>query len=122
MDYKRAESFRHILLEEVDVEFTCMIEQVAITTTCKIVDISPSGISFFTLKEIPESSMLDKMDFSFVLYKKTIQSEGVIRWKKYFAEGLRYGVELEQSERLETLIIEELKLRRKQEVLNNKKK
>lgn len=98
-----------------------MIENVAVTSVGKIVDISPNGISFLAIKEIPESSMLEKMFFSFVLHKKIIQSEGVIRWKKYYSTGLRYGVELEQSEQLEALIIEELKLRRKIEVLNSKK-
>lgn len=122
MEYKRSESFRHELLTPVDIRYSCIVNQVAFTRIGKILDISPSGVSVLLKDELTAEELSNDMNFSFCLHTQDIKAGGIIRWKKYHTDGYRYGVELEATEQLETLIIEELKLRRKQEVLKVKNK
>lgn len=124
MDYKRAESFRHALKSPVEMEYSCLVEDVAVICTGKIIDISPSGLRIITATDITADQVLNPIKFTFCLHSKELQLEGSVRWKKYHAEGFLSGVELETTEEIETLIIEELKARRKQEIadLSNSKK
>lgn len=120
MEYKRSESFRHELLTPVDIRYSCIVNQVSFTRIGKILDISPSGVSVLLQDELTAEEMSNDMSFSFCLHTQDITAGGVIRWKKYHNDGYRYGIELDATEQLESLIIEELKLRRKQEVLKAK--
>lgn len=122
MEYKRSESFRHELQTPVDIRYSCIANQVAFTRVGKIVDISPSGVSIVVKDELTAEELSNELNFSFCLHTQDIHSAGIVRWKKYHNDGFRYGVELNATEQLEQLIIDELKLRRKQEVLQAKKK
>ncbi|MBQ0139236.1 MAG: PilZ domain-containing protein [Kurthia sp.] len=121
MEYKRSESFRHELQTPVDIRYSCIVNQIAFTRVGKILDISPSGVSILVKDELTEEELYNDLTFSFCLHTKEIQTGGIVRWKKYHNDGFRYGVELQTTEQIEKLIIEELKLRRKQEVLEMKK-
>lgn len=122
MEYKRSESFRHILIKPVDVQYSCNVDQqVALTRTGKMLDISPSGMSLLVTKQLTDEEKEYPLLLSFCLYKQTIESQGVIRWERLHPEGYQYGIEMVESTQLENMIVSELKQRRRQEVLDAKK-
>lgn len=120
MEYKRFEPFRHTLMNTVDVNYSFIVDEVAVTKTGKIVDISPSGISMITAEALTEKQLKSVITFSFCLHEQEIQAIGFIRWKKFHKEGFQYGVDLSTTEEIENLIIDELKIRRKNEVLKTR--
>lgn len=122
MEYKRSESFRHILKNDMDVHYSFTVNDVAMTKVAKIIDISPSGISIVTTEAFTEAQLKSVITFSFTIHSKEIKTIGFIRWKKHHIDGFQYGVDLDTDETMEKIIIEELKLRRKQEVLEQKTK
>lgn len=105
----------------MDVHYSFIVDDVAMTKVAKIIDISPSGISIVTAEALTEAQLKSVITFSFTIHSKEIKTIGFIRWKKYHIEGVQYGVDLNTNETMENIIIEELKLRRKQEVLDQKK-
>lgn len=122
MEYKRSESFRHILIKPVDVQYSCNVDQqVALTRTGKILDISPSGMNLLVTKQLTDEEKEYPLLLSFCLYKQTIESQGAIRWERFHPEGYQYGIEMVESTHLENIIVSELKQRRRQEVLDAKK-
>jgi len=120
VDYKRSEPFRHLLVTPVEVQYRCIVDQVAFTRVGKIIDISPSGISLLVPELLKAEELQSPLGLSFCLDTKLLETVGEVRWKKYHADGIQYGVELEENATLEQLIIEELKLRRKKEIQNHK--
>lgn len=122
MEYKRSESFRHVLLKPVDVQYSCTVDQqVALTRTGKMLDISPSGMSLLVIKQLTDEEKEYPLLLSFCLYRQTIEAQGTIRWERFHPEGYQYGIEMVESAQLENMIISELKQRRRQEVLDAKK-
>lgn len=120
LEYKRFESFRHVLTQAVDVQYSFVVDEIAMTKTGEIVDISPSGICMVTTESLSEQQLKSVITFTFCLHQQEIKAIGFIRWKKFHKEGFQYGVDLNTTEELENLIISELKLRRKQEVLKTR--
>lgn len=122
MEYKRSESFRHVLLKPVDVQYSCTVDQqVALTRIGKIVDISPNGMSLLSTKQLTNEEKAQPLLLLFCLYKQNIEAQGIIRWERFHPEGYQYGIEMDESSQLENTIISELKQRRRQEVLEAKK-
>lgn len=124
VQYKRKESFRHVL--ERDVMAKCKIssvnkeEKVLVETKlCRLVDLSPSGVRIAIPDSLPMDENPLKVELNFMLYAKPISVEGMIKWKKLQMDDYLYGIDLEADEALMELIISELKLRRRQEVKEN---
>lgn len=123
MKYKRKESFRHVL--EQNVMAKCKIssvneEKIVLETEfCRLVDLSPSGVRIAIPDNLPVDEHRLKAELSFVLYAKPICVEGMIKWKRLQNDDYLYGIDLEADEVVMELIISELKLRRRQEVKEN---
>lgn len=87
----------------------------------QIIDISPSGLKMFTEVDLSSNSEMYDLDLSFILFSKSINVKGDIRWKKAFGDGYYYGIDMNNVEQHQELIISELKLRRKKEVFEEKR-
>ncbi|MDN4492228.1 PilZ domain-containing protein [Ureibacillus aquaedulcis] len=89
---------------------------------CQILDISPRGMKMFS--EVKLGEYLNKaalqIELQFVLDVTTIQAVGEIVWRKPFGRGDQYGILFQAQKNLDELIIKEMKLRRKKEVMQSK--
>lgn len=120
MEYRRRESFRHVLVHEVPVTYTCKAEEKKTNGQGNILDISPSGLKLFTEEKLPSEKSIVELDLSFKLYTKPIHVNGVVRWKRVFGDGYQYGIDLDLVDAHQEMIISELKLRRRKEVFEEK--
>ena len=123
MAFKRTESFRFTFNERLNANFVVLIdgkpEDVERTKyQCEINDISPRGMKMFSHKEIGEhNNELVQIEVHFILDEVLIKAVGEIVWKKVFGQRLQYGLIFENQPHVEELIVSELKLRRKKEVI-----
>lgn len=121
LEYRRRESFRHVLIQEVPVTYSVKNDGMMSYRKGKIIDISPSGLKMFTVDELISNNEMRDLDLSFTLFSRPINVKGDIRWKKAFGDGYYYGIDMDNVEEHQELIISELKLRRKKEVLEEKR-
>ncbi|MFJ8261814.1 PilZ domain-containing protein [Rummeliibacillus sp. NPDC094406] len=121
MEYRRRESFRHVLVHEVPVTYNCQDGGLKTYRQGEIVEISPSGLKLFTEENLPCEKGEIELDLSFKLYSKPINVRGDVRWKKVIGGGYQYGVFLNTVDEHQELIISELKLRRRKEVFEFKR-
>lgn len=121
LEYRRKESFRHVLIHEVTVTYNFKMDGRVTYRKGKIIDISPSGLKMFTEVDLSSNSEMYDLDLSFILFSKSINVKGDIRWKKAFGDGYYYGIDMNNVEQHQELIISELKLRRKKEVFEEKR-
>lgn len=117
LEYRRKESFRHVLIHEVPVTYSVKKDGMRAYRKGQIIDISPSGLKMFTEVDLSSNNEMNDLDLSFTLFSKQINVKGDIRWKKAFGDGYYYGIDMDNVEEHQELIISELKLRRKKEVL-----
>ena len=121
MEYRRRESFRHVLVHEVPVTYNCQGDGLKTYLQGNIVEISPSGLKLFTEENLPYEKGEIELDLSFNLYSKPINVRGDVRWKKAVGGGYQYGVYMNTVDEHQELIISELKLRRRKEVFEVKR-
>ncbi|HWI49083.1 MAG TPA: PilZ domain-containing protein [Rummeliibacillus sp.] len=121
MEYRRRESFRHVLVHEVPVTYNCQGDRMKPYRQGNIVEISPSGLKLFTEENLPYEKGEIELDLSFNLYSKPINVRGDVRWKKAIGGGYQYGVYMNTVDEHQELIISELKLRRRKEVFEAKR-
>ena len=121
LEYRRKESFRHVLIHEVPVTYSIKKDGMRAYRKGQIIDISPSGLKMFTEVDLSSNSEMYDLDLSFILFSKSINVKGDIRWKKAFGDGYYYGIDMNNVEQHQELIISELKLRRKKEVFEEKR-
>ena len=82
---------------------------------CQLIDISPGGAKLFAKFDIPERESV-RLHIKLTLYKKLIDLQGVIVWKKPYSGGYMYGYDFDDNVEIEQLIVEELKLHRRAEI------
>ena len=128
MQFKRQEGFRFVFNEPIQASFKLMEDGEVIEPNrifpCKILDISPRGVKMFVDKlngEYINKANL-QVQLQFVLDVTTIQAIGDIVWRKPLGQGAQYGILFHAQENIDELIISEMKLRRKKEVLQSKNK
>lgn len=121
MEFKRNESFRHTLIHPIDV--VCTMKQstdnVAVEIHGKMIDISPNGMRLQFEHVLPRGMKDGALTLQFTIHERTLETEGECVWVR---PNNTCGISLHVDERMQETIIEELKLRRKQEVANSKKK
>lgn len=123
MSFRRKESFRFVFNEPLDGLFSIYLNEKkyrAESFPCKIFDISPRGMKIFA--ELPFD--LDfrshvQFEVQFVLNISSIQALGEVVWSKPFSNGKQYGLFFKEQADLDELIISEMKIRRKKEVLGH---
>jgi hypothetical protein len=127
MIFKRKEGFRFSFGEPIEAGFVVMIDGKPIGAgdgrlACQVLDISPRGIKIMTGVDL--NSYINKVlqvEVSFTLDHVEIRGIGEIVWSKKFGSGYHYGIVFYNQPGVETLIISELKARRRKEMLESKK-
>ncbi|MBM7700758.1 hypothetical protein JOD25_003112 [Kurthia huakuii] len=121
MEFKRNESFRHTLICPIDV--VCTMKQpadgVALEIHGKMIDISPNGMRLGFEHILPQGMKDSALTLQFMIHERTLETEGECVWVH---PNNTCGISLQVDGRMQETIIEDLKLRRKQEVANSKKK
>ncbi|KGR83812.1 PilZ domain-containing protein [Lysinibacillus odysseyi] len=126
MIFKRKEGFRFSFGEPLDAGFVVMIDGKPIGTresrlACKVLDVSPRGMKMMTEADL--SSYINKvlqLEISFTLDHTEIRGIGEIVWSKKFGSGYQYGIVFYNQPGVESLIISELKARRRKETFGSK--
>lgn len=126
MKYKRSESFRHVLERRVDVTYKLISGEEGEEETysedafCYLVDISPSGARILMSQNLPTDRQIIRLQLTFTLFAKPISVKGQVIWKQIKNGEYLYGIDLDEDDVTEALIISELKLRRRQEIKEKK--
>ncbi|MEB2282849.1 PilZ domain-containing protein [Lysinibacillus xylanilyticus] len=116
MIFKRQEGFRFKFDEPVKMTFAIYEDgrvNQAQTAMADLLDISPRGLKMFT--EVDLGVNPPPLDLRFVLDTREVRAYGEIIWSRPFGKGKQYGVNFNDQESVEDLIVEELKLRRRRE-------
>lgn len=127
MIFKRQEGFRFSFGEPLDAGFIVLIDGKPVggvdnRQACKVLDISPRGIKMRT--EVDLNSYINKviqLEVFFTLDQVEIRGVGEIVWSKKYGSGYHYGIVFSNQPGVESLIISELKARRRKEMHGTKK-
>lgn len=126
MHFKRQEGFRYSYKEPMPIQFLPLLAGKRLTAEqemleATLLDISPKGMKMFSTAQFGEhNSKLLQLEVHFILYTAAIRVVGEVVWVKRYANGYQYGLEFKDQENIENLIIEELKMLRRKEVLQQK--
>lgn len=122
MIFKRQEGFRFKFQEPVQITFA-VYENGRVnhgqTAMAELLDISPRGLKMYT--EVDLGVNPPPLDIHFVLDTQEVRAYGEVIWSRPFGSGKQYGVYFNDQGRVEELIVDELKLRRKKEAAEAKK-
>ncbi|MFF6014778.1 PilZ domain-containing protein [Lysinibacillus fusiformis] len=122
MIFKRQEGFRFKFEEPVQITFA-VYENGRVnhgqTAMAELLDISPRGLKMYTEVELGVNP--PPLDIHFVLDTQEVRAYGEVIWSRPFGSGKQYGVYFNDQGRVEELIVDELKLRRKKEAAEAKK-
>lgn len=123
MIFKRQEGFRFKFEEPVQITFA-VYENGRVnhgqTAMAELLDISPRGLKMYT--EVDLGVNPPPLDIHFVLDTQEVRAYGEVIWSRPFGSGKQYGIYFNDQARVEDLIVEELKLRRKKEAAEAKSK
>ena len=125
MQYKRNEYFRYTFGEPSEATFRLIKQkddengvELSKKGKCYIVDVSPNGVKMLSDLFI-DIDKLKKVELSFVLDEKSITMVGDLVWFQKKINGYEYGVKLNGDQDSEQLIVNELKIRRKKEMIQS---
>ncbi|UXJ69551.1 PilZ domain-containing protein [Lysinibacillus fusiformis] len=122
MIFKRQEGFRFKFEEPIQITFA-VYENGRVnhgqTAMAELLDISPRGLKMYT--EVDLGVNPPPLDIHFVLDTQEVRAYGEVIWSRPFGSGKQYGVYFNDQGRVEELIVDELKLRRKKEAAEAKK-
>lgn len=121
MVYRRNEGFRYAFGDEIKVKGTVKSEIGALhgqPWEGTILDISPQGMKVQTDLHLTSTERQQvQLELNFCLNKDTIKGYSEIRWARNLGNQHQYGLYLHNQPAVEGLIVEELKARRRKEVL-----
>ncbi|MFJ7950822.1 PilZ domain-containing protein [Lysinibacillus sp. NPDC096418] len=124
MFFKRSEGFRYKFEEPLQTTFTIVENGNADETEAaigEILDISPRGVKMYSTVDLNAGKAIcPQLEVRFVIDSQTIVAYGEVMWSRPYMKGKQYGVFFNNQEPLEDLIVEELKLRRKKEIMAEK--
>lgn len=125
MLYKRHEPFRFVFEPPLDMTFHIQRTDAQLFNlhgemAGKIIDLSPHGMKMFCdfklQNDLPTST---KMKIRFVIDTRTIEAQGEVKWNRVLGNLCELGILFKDGQALEEMIISELKLRRRKEVLGD---
>lgn len=128
MIFKRQEGFRYAFGEPLEAEIVVLIEQKPLdvertTIPCEILDISPRGLKIAIGEDFNEhKNKVLQLEISFILDTTEIKGIGKIVWSKKVGSTYHYGVTFFNQSNVENLITNDLKIRRRKEILQAKSK
>lgn len=121
MVYRRNEGFRYAFCDDVAVKGTIKSENTTLhgkTWEGLILDISPQGMKVQTNLQLTSSERQQvQLEVNFCLDKDTIQAFSEVRWGRELGNQSLYGLYMHNQPAVEGQIVEELKARRRKEVL-----
>ena len=123
MIFKRQEGFRHAFGEPLQAGVVILIDGKPLDfertrIPCEILDISPRGLKMAIGEDFNEyKNKALQLEISFILDSTEIKGIGEIAWSKKFGRGYHYGIAFFNQSTVEDLIVNELKARRRKEVL-----
>lgn len=126
MNFKRKESFRYAFEEPIGATFKVMqngsyLEMRDNLHPCYIADISPRGMKLYSTTNLePLLNDLLTLEINFVLDVVSLTGVGRIVWSKPYGKGCYYGISICEEHSIEDMIVDELKKRRRKEVLQQK--
>jgi len=126
MIFKRQEGFRYAFGEPLQAGAVVLIEGKPLDVErtripCEILDISPRGLKIAMDEDFNElKNKVLQLEISFILDSTEIKGIGEIIWSKKFGSGYHYGITFFNQSSVEELIINELKVRRRKEILQEK--
>ncbi|MFJ7735956.1 PilZ domain-containing protein [Lysinibacillus sp. NPDC097287] len=125
MFFKRSEGFRYKFEEPLQTTFTIVENGKAEAGEAAIggiIDISPRGIKMFSTVDLNAGKAIcPQLEIRFVIDSQIIVAYGEVMWSRPYMKGKQYGIFFNNQAPLEDLIVEELKLRRKKEIMAEKK-
>ena len=129
MLYNRKEAFRHTFKNPIPATFQLIVEgekddeiEFSNKGACLIVDLSPSGIRIYSKLDIPKRPGYPiHLAIEVLLTDEPLKLVGDLVWKKAYMDGHQYGIDLKTDEKIEFQIIQELKERRRLELIETKK-
>lgn len=127
MIFKRQEGFRFCFGEPIEAKFVILIDGKPLNLErtshpCRILDISPRGMKMGSETNLNEYiNKVLQLEIFFTLDVTEIKCVGEIVWSKPFGSCTHYGITFTNSAAVEDLIINELKIRRRKEVLRKKR-
>lgn len=125
MLFKRTEGFRYKFEEPIQSIVTIVENGKAVeseTAIGEILDVSPRGIKMFTTVDLyAGKAICPQLEIRFMIDTQPIIAYGEVMWNRPYMKGKLYGIFFNNQPRLEDLIVEELKIRRKKEILAEKK-
>ncbi|UCZ53121.1 PilZ domain-containing protein [Bacillus shivajii] len=112
MRYKREEPLRYQFAKPIPLTFSITkvegIEKDSSNGEGKILDLSPGGLKFESILELPIRDDVE-FTFTFQMGEESFEEKGVVKWKKDFRDQLyQYGAEF-LTEDSEARIIEAIK-------------
>ena len=126
MLYKRNEYFRYTFDEPCEATFRLIKdasesspEEISKKGKCTVIDISPHGMKMYSELFI-SIEKLNHVELQFTLDETLISLIGEFVWSHRKISGYEYGVRFMDDEKGESLIISELKNRRKKEIESKK--
>lgn len=124
MLYKRTEYFRHTFGTPLDAKFRILMSdgKESGVGDCQLIDLSPGGAKLLSMFNIPFQRDAVRMHLEFTLYQVKLDVHGIVVWKESTGNGFTYGFDFDENAQTEQLIVNELKLYRKQEVEKKKNK
>lgn len=125
MKFKRHEGFRFVFNEPIEANFVIVNKDGQVDRNdrknshpCRILDLSPRGIKIYSNVEIGEDEVQPvQIEIEFVLDVTTIRALGEVVWTKPFGQGKQHGIHIIDQPDIVDLIINEMKQRRRKEVL-----
>ena len=129
MQYNRKETFRHTFDHPIPATFQLIVEgetedevEFSNKGVCTIIDLSPSGIRIYSTLDIPKRPGYPvHLAIEVLLTDIPLKLVGDLVWKKAYMDGHQYGIDLKTDEKIEHKIIQELKERRRLELIETKK-
>ena len=126
MIFKRQEGFRYAFGDPLEAGAVVLIEGKPLDVEqtripCEILDISPRGLRIAIGEDFNEhKNKVLQLEIIFILDSTEIKGIGEIVWSKKFGSGYHYGITFFNQESVEELIVNELKSRRRKEILKVK--
>ena len=126
MIFKRQEGFRYAFGEPLEAGAVVLIEGKPLDVErtripCEILDISPRGLKISIGEDFNEhKNKVLQLEIIFILDSTEIKGIGEIVWSKKFGSGYHYGITFFNQSIVEDSIINELKVRRRKEILQEK--
>lgn len=124
MFFKRTEGFRYKFEEPLQTTFTIVENGQAVKDEAAIggiIDISPKGIKMFSSVDVGAGKAIcPQLEIRFIIDTLTIVAYGEVMWNRPYMKGKQYGIYFHDQPLVESLIVEELKTRRKKEVIDIK--